>query len=88
MSLIFSRHSEAIEEALTAYRQLISALDADISILAMAPNFDHMELALLTRLQGEYRDILYKFENLREACQAVAAEAAPIARQLLEAPNL
>lgn len=68
MSLIFSRHSEAVEEALAAYRQLISALDADISILAMAPNFDHMELALLTRLRGEYRDILYKFENLREAC--------------------
>ena len=88
MSLIFSRHAQAIDDAVTAYRRLLSELDADISVLAMAPNFDHMELALLTRLQGEYRDILYKFENLREACQAVAAEAAPIARQLLEAPNL
>jgi hypothetical protein len=74
MSLIFSKHSKAIYDATATYQKLISDLEADISILAMAPKLDRRELALLTRLKSEYRDVLYKFENLGEACLAIEAE--------------
>ena len=81
MSILFSRHSKIIDDAVTAYRRLLSELDADISVIAMASSTDHSELALLRRLRGEYRDILYKYENLHEACQAVEAEPRPIRMQ-------
>ncbi|SMF41383.1 hypothetical protein SAMN02982989_1918 [Xaviernesmea oryzae] len=71
MSIILKEHQERVSHAVSAYRSEIAEIEAHIRLRAMSADVSDAELALLRRLKDEKAEILYRYENLKEAFRAI-----------------
>ena len=74
MSLVLRKHQQRIDAAVLGYQAAISEIEGDIRLRAMSNDATDAELALLQRLKDEKVQMLYRYENLREAFKAILGD--------------
>jgi hypothetical protein len=67
MSFVLETHQQNVANAVHQYHAEISEIEGHLRLRAMANDVSDRELELLRRLKNEKTEILYHYENLREA---------------------
>jgi|GEM_PF-3987778 len=71
MSFVLQKHQLHVVETVAAYEAKIAEIEADIRLRAMSNDTSLAELRLLQRLKDECLAILYRYQGLNEAFQAL-----------------
>ena len=74
MSLVLRKHEQRVAAAVLGYKAAISEIEGDLRLRAMSNDVSNQELALLQRLKDEKVQMLYRYENLREAFKAILGD--------------
>jgi hypothetical protein len=74
VSFVLEKHQQDVISAVEAYQAAVAEIEAHIRIRAMANDVSDRELNLLRRLKNEKSQMLYRYENLREAFKVILAD--------------
>jgi hypothetical protein len=74
MSFVLETHQQKVANAVHQYHTEISEIEGHLRLRAMANDVSDRELELLRRLKSEKTEILYRYENLREAFRAILGD--------------
>jgi hypothetical protein len=74
MSFVLETHQQNVANAVQQYHTEISEIEGHLRLRAMANDVSDRELELLRRLKNEKTEILYRYENLREAFRALLGD--------------
>jgi hypothetical protein len=74
MSFVLETHQQNVANAVHQYHAEISEIEGHLRLMAMANDVSDRELELLRRLKNEKTEILYRYENLREAFRALLGD--------------
>jgi hypothetical protein len=74
MSFVLETHQQNVASAVHQYYAEISEIEGHLRLRAMANDVSDRELELLRRLKNEKTEILYRYENLREAFRALLGD--------------
>ena len=71
VSFVLEKHQQDVISAVETYQAAIAEIEGHIRLRAMANEVSDRELDLLRRLKDEKSQMLYRYENLREAFKAI-----------------
>jgi hypothetical protein len=74
MSIVLRAHQQQVARSVAAYQSDISAIERDIRLRAMSSDVTYAEIAVLQRLKDEKMQMLYRYENLTEALNAILGD--------------
>lgn len=74
MSIVLRAHQQQVARAVANYQSDISAIEGDIRLRAMSSDVTYAEIAVLQRLRDEKMQMLYRYENLMEALNAILGD--------------
>jgi hypothetical protein len=74
MSFVLETHQQNVANAVHQYHAEISEIEGHLRLRAMANDVSDRELELLRRLKNEKTEILYRYENLREAFRVLLGD--------------
>ncbi|TDK29882.1 hypothetical protein E2F50_22060 [Rhizobium deserti] len=74
MSFVLETHQQNVANAVHQYHAEISEIEGHLRLRAMANDVSDRELELLRRLKNEKAEILYRYENLREAFRVLLGD--------------
>lgn len=74
MSIVLRAHQQQVARAVATYQSDISAIERDIRLRAMSSDVTYAEIAVLQRLKDEKMQMLYRYENLTEALNAILGD--------------
>ncbi len=76
MSFVLQKQQRNVLNAVDAYQAEIAEIEGHLRLRAMANDVSDRELDLLRRLKDEKSQMLYRYENLREAFKALLDDSA------------
>jgi hypothetical protein len=74
MSFVLETYQQNVVNMVHQYHTEISEIESHLRLRAMANDVSDRELELLRRLKIEKTEILYRYENLREAVRALLGD--------------
>ncbi len=74
MSIVLRAHQQQVVRAVANYQSDIWAIEGDIRLRAMSSDVTYPEIAVLQRLRDEKMQMLYRYENLLEALNAILGD--------------
>jgi hypothetical protein len=75
VSFVLEKHQQDLISAVETYQAAMAEIEGHIRLRAMANDVSDGELNLLRRLKDEKAQMLYRYENLREAFKAILSHS-------------
>jgi hypothetical protein len=71
MSLVLEKHRHHVLESVSAYKAKIAEIEGDIRLKAISNDTSDTEIRILQRLKDECITVMYQYEGLNEAFEAL-----------------